>query len=196
MRISDWSSDVCSSDLSALDFGSGAVGQRAGELMSEGTKFAIRGSRSGVDRLVKAYRNLSIDPPAGAVTGSRVVGGMEKALEVTPGSATTMQVQAETVMNQTREAVNGLVARFGQVRTEAGAGDVVRQAAVKAAERFNFRQEKIYSEAFNLVGADTPVAMTAVTALRKELAQELARAPQPLQETLGPALNKIGRAHV
>lgn len=175
----------------ALDAGGGAVGQRVGELLGEGVKFAIRGSKTGVQRLVEAYRSIGVDPPAGAVTGSRTLGSIEKALEATPGSSSIMQENAEKVLGQTRQAMEKLTLQFGQPRTEAGAGEVVKRAAVEAAERFKFTQEGAYQAAFDLVGEATPVAVKSVSELRRGVEQELSLAPQSLKPALQSALGML-----
>lgn len=172
----------------ALDFGSAAVGQRVGEMMGEGIKKAAGGAKAAAKRIVDAFDSLRITPPAGAVSGSKSVQVVEKALESSPFSADIMQKQAETVIQQTKSAADDIAARFGQAKTKQGAGAVIKEAAAKAAERFGFTQEKAYTEAFDLVGADTPVAVGAVKALRETMENELAKAPRSLEKALKPAM--------
>lgn len=175
----------------ALDFGSAAVGQRVGEMMGEGIKKASGGAKAAAKRIVDAFESLRITPPAGAVSGSKSVQVIEKALESSPFSADIMQKQAETVIQQTKSAADDIAARFGQVKTKQGAGAVIKDAAAKAAERFGFTQEKIYGEAFDMIGPDTPVAVGAVKALRETMENELAKAPRALEAALKPAVTMI-----
>lgn len=174
-----------------LDVLGGAVGQRAGELVGVGAKAAIGGGKQAAQRLVEAFRRLTVTPPAGAASGSRAVGTVEKMLETTPSSSAIMQRNAEKILEQTKAAAETLAARFGTVKTPLGAGETIKAAAVRAAERFGFKQEKVYQEAFELVGADTAVGANSVRALRETMMEELGRAPQSLQGTLGRSISML-----
>lgn len=175
----------------ALDFGGGAVGQRFGELLEQGIRAGAGATRTGVQRMVEAYQRVGVEPPAGAVTGSRALGNVEQMLGRTPSSASIMQENARRVIDQTRAAAARLAERFGPVQTITGAGETIRRAAVRAVERFGFKQEEIYTEVFDLIGADTLVQVNAVAALRQELLQELATAPRALRQPLQRALRML-----
>ena len=175
----------------ALDFGAAAIGQRGGELFGEGVKRVMGGARNAVQDLVDAYRRLGIDAPAGAVSGSKSLQTIEKALETSPASADIMQKRAEQILSQTKDAADNLANQFGRVQTKQGAGQSIKEAARAAAERFGFQQERIYEEAFDLVGRDTPVSVDSVTMLRVQMEQELSRASQSLSKSLEPAINTL-----
>jgi hypothetical protein len=174
-----------------LDVAAGAAGQRAGELLETGVKVAVGGLKPAAQRLVESFRALNVPAPAGAVSGSRAVATVEKALDATPGSADIMQKQAETVLAQTKAAADALTAEFGKARTTQGAGEVIKQAAKNTAERFGFRQNEIYTEAFDLIGAETPVMVPMISALRAEMKTELSRAPNSLAPGLSAAIAKL-----
>ena len=179
-----------------LDFGAGAIGQRFGELIDEGVSAATafvkekggQASKAAARALVEAFDSLGIDPPAGAVSGSRAILTVGKSLEAAPASSDIMQRQAERILAQTKTAAEKVANEFGKARTKQGAGEVIKTAAKKAAERFGFRQEALYDEAFDLVGADTPVVVNAVKELREAMENELARAPRALGRALNSGL--------
>ena len=175
----------------ALDFFGGAAGQRGGELIGEGFKVAVGSTKEGARRLAEAFARLRVEPPAGAVTGSRAIGSLEKGLESTFTATSVMQQQAERVIAQTRAAAEKLAGKFGPVKTVAGAGETIKAAAVRAAERFGFTQERAYTEAFDLVGETTPVAVPAIAELRQAMMAELARAPKSLKRALDSALGML-----
>lgn len=175
----------------ALDFAAGAAGQRGGELVSAGVKRAIGGGTEAAKRLVESFKALAIEPPAGAVTGSRTVATAEKALEAGTFSGDVLQKQAETVLAQTKAAAERVAATMARPRTVQGAGETIRRAAVGAAERFGFTQERAYTEAFDLVGAETPVRTRAVVELLNNLATELSRSPRALGPTLRPGIDML-----
>lgn len=175
----------------ALDLGGGAVGQRAGELLELGVRGVVGGSRDAAKQLADAFMSLGVKPPAGAVSGSRAVATVEKALESAPTAASIMQEQAERVIGQTKEAAERLAADFGKVQTQQGAGASIKQAAAAWGERFGFNQEKAYAQAFDLIGESTPVELSSVTALRETLETELAQAPGALGKALNPAINML-----
>ena len=175
----------------AVDFVSGATGQKAGELISQGTKIAIGGGRVATQRLVDAFRSLKIDPTPGAVTGSRTVATLEKTLEAGSFSGDILQKNAEKVLAQTKAAAERVAATLTPPRTEQGAGEIVRRAAVDAAERFGFSQERIYGEAFDMVGAETLVSPNAVSQLWQDMALELSRSPRALRPALQPAIDML-----
>jgi len=175
----------------ALDFGGGAVGQRVGELAEAGVKRALGGGRAAVQNLVDAFKSFGIQPPAGAVTGNRAMQTIEKTLEASPVSGTILQKQAEQVLSQTKAAADDLAQKFGQSKTQQGAGEAIREAAKATAERFGFRQEQIYDDVVDMIGANTPVQVNAVKALRQKMEGELARAPRSLEPALKSAMQML-----
>lgn len=174
-----------------VDFLAGAAGQRAGDLLAEGVKSSLVGAKAAARHLVDAFSRLRISAPAGAVSGSRTVQTIEKAIEATPSGSSVMQKQAEKILDQTKAAVDRLAGKFGQAQTTQGAGEVIKRAAQGAAERFGFRQAKLYDEAFDLVGADTPVAINAISALRASMEDRLSLAPQSLKPALQGAIRQL-----
>lgn len=174
-----------------LDVATGAIGQRVGDAIGTGFKTALSGTTAEVQRLVDAFNRLGIKPPAAAVSGSKTTQTVSKALESSPFAADVMQKEAETVVAQTKAAVDGIVSQIGQAQTKQGAGGTIKSAAVAAAERFGFRQEQLYEDAFNMIGADTLVPVGAVKALRQSMQMELSNAPQSLERALGPAIRQL-----
>mgnify|MGYP003646404816 FL=1 len=179
----------------AMGFMAAASGQKVGDLVgpaiAAGSRSLVGGSKQAAAKLFDQFKRLRIEPPAGAVSTSKAVQTVEKMLESSPVSASIMQENAERVITQTQQAAEKLAREFGDIKTKQGAGGVIKEAAVKAAERFGFRQEAIYDKAFNAVGKDWPVRPDAVRALRAEMQAELSRAPNSLKKTLTPALNQI-----
>lgn len=171
----------------AIEFFAGSAGQRAGELLNAGIKKA----RPGAQKLIDSFRQLRIDPPAGAVSGRADIATLEKTLEASPFSADIMQDQAETILTQTKEAASRVVAEIGVPQTDQGAGSVIKQAAIDSAERFGFTQARAYDEAFDLIGKETPVDVNSVMELRDRLETELSRAPRSLKKILKPAITRL-----
>lgn len=174
-----------------IDFIFGAAGQKAGEVISAGAKAALTKGKPFVSEMVNKFRSLGIDPPAGAVSGSKTVQGLEKSLEGTIAGGDILQKQAETVLAQTKAAAEKVANSFGQVQTRAGAGATIKEAAAGVREVFEARQEALYKTAFAKVGDDTLASVDAVTVLREELEQQLAGAPETLVKTLSPAINQL-----
>jgi|TARA_R100001530_G_scaffold37085_1_gene28792 hypothetical protein len=171
------------------DYGIGVVGQRGGDIASIGLQKAFGGGKEGAKFLYQQFIKLGVkEPPAGAVTGSRALGSIEKGLGNTPSSAQILQDKAEAVIKQVTETARKTVAKFGEAKSTQGAGQIVKKAAENAAKKFGFKQEKIYTEAFDLVGENAPVALNAVKVLRQELEDQLATAPASLAKSLGPAI--------
>ena len=176
---------------SMVEFGSTASGQRLGELAPLAFKRALGAGKAGTRVLVDAFRRLRIEPPAGAATGSRALGTVEKMLEGTPSSSAIMQENAEQVLAQTKQAVDDLAARFGPALDRGPAGETVKRAAARAADVFEETKEKAYTEVFDMIGDDTIIELASVTGLRRRLQQELARAPESLRRSLGPAIQRL-----
>ena len=176
----------------ATEFFAAAAGQRIGEIIPEAFKHAMGGASEQTQRLVAAYARLKIPPPAGAVTGSRTIGTIEKGLEATPTSINVMQRQAESVLKAIGDKADDIARQFGTPQTKMGTGETIKTAATRAATVFESKQETIYKEAFDLVGAETPVAVNAITALHQEMQTELARASKSLAPGLSGAIAKLG----
>jgi hypothetical protein len=178
-----------------IEAAAGAGGQRVGELMEQGGRAALGYGKSALapaaSRLYQDYIAANIRPMAGAISNSRAVQGMEQALANIPTSAGKMQEVSEQVLGQLKSAVDKVANKFGPVKDKQDAGDVIVSGVKGAAQRFKKRQGKLYDEAYDLVGADLPVSVNNVTALRKELVGQLASAPESLGPTLSGAINKL-----
>ena len=174
-----------------IEFATGSFGQKAGDVIGPLIQKGLGGGKAAAQEMYRRFQKLGIDPPAGASTGSRAIGTIEKSLEAAPSSSNIMQEYAEKVMVQTRAAVDKTISRFGEPKTVQGAGQVIREATVKAAERFGNTKERIYDEVWDLVGARTPVALNAISALRETLENQLADAPRSFARTLKPAIKEL-----
>ena len=168
-----------------------AVGQRGGELLTEGTKRVLGGGTQKAKQLAAKFRSLRIDPPAGAVSSSNTVATLEQALGASPFSSDVVQKQATRVLEQITQAAKNTVAKIGTPVSKAEAGSVIRTAASNAAGRFKATQNAAYEKAFDLIGKDAPVALDAVRALRESLENQLNEAPGSLQRSLGQAINTL-----
>ena len=169
----------------------GSLGQKAGDVIGPAIQKGLGGGKTAAQEMYRRFQKLGIDPPAGASTGSRTIGSIEQSLGSTPASTNIMQDAAEKVMAQTKAAVDKTISRFGDPKTVQGAGQVIREATVKAAERFGSAKERIYDEVWDLVGARTPVALNAISALRETLENQLAEAPRTLGPTLKPVIRQL-----
>ena len=169
----------------------GSIGQKAGDVIGPVIQKGLGGGKAAAQEMYRRFQKLGIDPPAGASTGSRTLGTLEQSLGSTPASTNIMQDAAEKVMAQTKAAVDKIISGFGDPKTVQGAGQVIREATVKAAERFGSAKERIYDEVWDLVGARTPVALNAVSALRETLENQLADASRSLGPTLKPVIKQL-----
>ena len=174
-----------------IEFATGSFGQKAGDVIGPLIHKGLGGGKAAAQEMYRRFQKLGIDPPAGASTGSKATGTFEKSLEAAPSSSNIMQDAAEKIMTQTRAAVDKTISRFGEPKTVQGAGQVIREATVKAAERFGSAKERIYDEVWDLVGARTPVALNAISALRETLENQLADAPSSLAPTLKPVIKQL-----
>lgn len=177
----------------AIDFGAGAIGQKAGEWIGKGIDKAVGKGIRTARQVYDDFISLGIDPPGGAL--SKPVAMAETMLGNTPSGATTMLNQAQRVNDQIQKAAARITANFGAPQTSQGAGSVIREAAESSISYMDDpvlgQTAKLYDEAFNLVGADTPVAVQAVSTLKKTLETELAKAPESLGDALAPTIRQL-----
>tara|TARA_R100001129_G_scaffold130477_1_gene92326 strand:+ start:1483 stop:3606 length:2124 start_codon:yes stop_codon:yes gene_type:complete len=165
-----------------------AVGQRGGELLTEGAKRVLGGGTKKAAQLAEKFRLLRIEPPASAVSSSNTVASLETFLGSTPFAGDKVQKQAQRIVEQVNQAARDTIAKFGAPGTPQEAGAVIKAARQNALVRFEETQEAAYQKAFKLIGEDTPVALDAVRALRVKLETRLLDAPGSLQKSLGPAV--------
>lgn len=75
--------------------------------------------------------------------------------------------------------------------TRGSTGGQLRGGMETAATRFRARQEGLYDEAYNRIGAEVPVPVPAVSALRQQVTDELAQAPASRARTLAPIVGRL-----
>ncbi len=173
------------------EFFLGAGGQRAGELVEAGFKRALGGGTQKAAQLAAKFRNLRIEPTAATVSSSNTIALLEKMSEGSPFSAPIVQKQAERILEQIKLASDYLVNQIGTPRTKEGVGQLVREAAERAADRFDGKAAIEYDKVMDLIGKDAPVAIDNVKALRLELESRLSNAPKALNESLGKAVGYL-----
>jgi hypothetical protein len=171
-----------------LTFMLNAAGERGGQIVAGQMKNVAQGLKGRATTLVQKFRDLRIDPPAGAASSSHTIQTLEKALESSPFAADVMQKNAEKVLGQTRDAANSIIGKIGKPMTPQGVGETIRGGAVRAAERFQFKQEGAYQAAFDLIGKETPVHLDAVRGLRRSMEMQIRNAPRSLKGALGDAI--------
>lgn len=164
--------------------GVNAAGQKASDLAIDGAKAligpSVRRAFTGADApaMAAAYRDLGITPMAGPVSGSRAVQSLEHWVGNTPGGAATMQQAREKSMGELKAAADGLAGRYGNIRTAQQAGELLKEGAQQAGNKFSTRinTELIPRTMTALGGGDIPVTAPATEALRKEFTDTVGRA--------------------
>jgi hypothetical protein len=163
-------------------------------------------TRYGVDRLGNAAQGLRdfvrtrVSPSAGAVTGNEGLQLFEKGISNTPGGAVVAKDLARRQIAQLQEAVDNLAADYargnglnppGRVLSPQEAGERLQQAARNAGDRFRVRRNMLDDEVERRIGAQRPVDVPNVRALRDQVARELAEAPATGQRRLGQLLGEL-----
>jgi hypothetical protein len=176
----------------ALDFGSAAVGQRLGEMGGEKLAKVIAGKKNVAVARLQDFKDAGIsNPPPGAVTGSRMVQGAEKALTDMPASANVMQGARDKVLSEVKQYADDLVKEIGEAKTKQGAGDVIKAGSQGALERITARTDQIYDKAFELVGPNTKVPLESVKQMQAELMALQAKASKSTKGMLGKAAQTV-----
>lgn len=184
-----------------VDFATGAIGQKVGDVIGAGVKRAFSGPSENVAEVVKAASRVGIEPRASMV-GSRMVASAEAGLATMPAATDVVGTAADKTLAQINKAVDDTAERLLNIGTEAaadqaeiktvqGAGEVIQGAAKKAAKRFKAQQKETYETVFQMIGADTPVPMANTQALLREMEAELASAPMSKAEFLGGAIARM-----
>lgn len=177
----------------AIDFAAGSIGQKIGDVVGRGIQRLVGKGTQTARQIYQNFLDLGIDPPAGTL--SRGAGSVQTMLGNTPSGANVIQEQAQKVTGQIKAATDRVIARFGIPQTDQGAGGVIRQAAQEAIDYIDDpilgQTAQLYDEAFKLVGADTPVAVTNVAALLQTMKGELGKAPEALGDAIGPAIRQL-----
>ena len=175
-----------------------SAGQGAADILGQalrpvGTAIKSKLAGSGAAQRLKDLVANNITPRPGLVSTSPVVQGLDKSLESIPsGMGPTLAARTQTI-DEIQNAANDIASQYGRVMSKAGAGDVLRMGAKSAAGRIKDRQSALYDAAFNRVGADTPVAVPAVQALRQSLVDAASQAPESLTPSVSRALQQTDR---
>jgi hypothetical protein len=175
----------------AIDFAGSAAGEGFGRALSYGGKKLLGGGTKTAQKIYNQFVSSGIRPSSAVTSKSAIIGKLEAGLAQSPGGADIMEKQALEIVDQTQTALNNIVKSIGDAKTPQGTGSTIKQAAIDAAKRFDFNQEKLYDDAFDLIGADSAVRVDALRELSLEISQELSRAPKSLKTDLNPALERI-----
>lgn len=176
-----------------VEFAAGFVGEGAGRAIPVLAKKALGGGTAAVRNIVAQFQRLGIDPPASVISEGEVIGRVEAALAQSATGGEILQKQALIVVEQTKTAVDTALSKVAVPRTKQGTGEVIKQAAINAVERFGFKKTEIYEEAFDLIGPETIVDTVALKELLAGLENQLAAAPKSefLRKSLSPAIKEI-----
>lgn len=185
----------------AVTTGLNAAGVPVGNLIGRGVQAMtgavprMFGARTGTEAL-DDFANAAIPPSAGAVTGNRTTHLIEKGLEATPGGVEPIRNLAERQAAAAQTEAGRIASAYGTPTNPYRVGETIREGAEAATQRFRARQEDLYDQAFNRIGADTPVDIPGVDALATRLRAEIAKAPESRSGVLQPVLDRIDRLSI
>ncbi len=186
----------------AVTVAGNAIGQRVGDVLAQGVGSVfgpvLRRPFTGTTtrQLQADFENLGVRPLAGALTGNRAVGILEQGLANIPGSASTIQRAATEAVEQLGAANERLAVRYANdgldaILTSEGMGEAIQASLQRASQRFTNRQTALYDGVYAQIPGDGLAGVSAIDALKAELQQSLARAPESLRNQLGPALREL-----
>lgn len=190
LKVDTRSSLQVASDTT-IEVAGSALGEGIGRQVGPLLKKQLGGATKEAQKIAAQFKSLGIEPSASVVTGGRRLGRVEAAVAQTAAGGNIIDEQAGRIVEQTSKAVDDIVRQIGEPKTAQGAGEAIRQAAVKASERFGFKQEKIYTQAFDLIGRDTLVEVSAIKALKTEMLVELKRAPKSMAPSINKAISML-----
>jgi|GEM_PF-1358288 len=154
---------------------------------------AAKGFGGGTQKGKMIYETLiknNIKPTAGAVTGGRGAGRIEKALDQAAASATRMQNSINEAIDGARKAAETLAARIGTARTQQGTGILIQKAAKNALERFSQQQTKLETELGEKIGEGSLFTIDSMRGFYDEL-KGLAKTMPRFSETAYGSVTKI-----
>lgn len=169
-----------------------AAGEGAGRVIAPLAKRALGGASKTAQDVMQSFKSFGIRPSLPAATGGRGVAILEAGLAQTPSSAGIIEKQTGEIIEQTQKAVSKITQKYGKPGSIQETGEVIKQASIKAADRIGFRQESLYQEAYDAMGAGAKVDVASVKALYQDMMSEVSRAPGSLAPKLKPALNELG----
>lgn len=137
------------------------------------------------------FAGAGVRASAGDVTGNPGTQSLQAVVAVSPTGARRMATFNEGQTDDLGRAVTQTAERFGVPTTPQNAGAALRDGATAAVQRFETRQDKLYDDAFDLIGSGSRVSFPAVQQLRDRIAGEIAEAPQSAGPRLQPVLNRI-----
>lgn len=149
-------------------------GEFVGPLVYGGFRRML-GATTKAQELALKFKELGIDPIASAISEGPGMARLESGFEAFPSASNTLFEQASRVVAQTEEAAKRIAAKFGDAELPFAAGETIQEAAKKSFARFQAVSRRLYDDAFNKIGADTPVRSVDQTRLALE----------PYQATMG-----------
>lgn len=177
----------------ALDAAGAGVGQRVGELAEQGVKRAVGAVRDTAlgrapMKLIQQADEIGMPLTAGTATDSIMLQGMEKSLvTVSP----RLQKVYEASHAALKGAVDDVAERMGVAGSAQETGGRIKDAAKASVARFEARQEKLYDEAYELIGDGVVSSLDNVRQLGKDLTGALAAAPASRASYTKPVLDRI-----
>ena len=181
----------------AVTGGLNALGQGVAPLIAKGAKALVKPVISpfvnrGTTELGEDYAKLGVAPSAGAISQNKALQTTESVLGNTPGGAPVMQKAVETQQGQLQDAIGGIISKVGgEAMTDEGLGIVAQKGIKQGAVRAKDTSSQLYDKAYNAVGRDTPMNLSNVAALRTELTQQVADAPESTPSYVKSMLNQM-----
>lgn len=178
-------------------FASDAAGQAIlpgiGAALAPVGKALVRGGRAIATSpaVMAAAARMGVDLPAGAATGTAGTAALENAVSAYPSASTAITEKYATGQAQLGTAAKDIARSMGTPGTKQEAGAALKSGAKKATSKFEETQTKLYDDAFDKIGADTPVKLNSVMALAGDIAKSVEKAPKSLLPTVGKSQEAI-----
>lgn len=181
----------------AIEAGGAAVGERIGQVagpaLVSGVKKMLGGGTKRAKDLYDASRALNITPTAGMVTEGAGAGRLEAALDAAPTSATRMQDQIKTVLDDAQAAAAKVATQVGRPGTQQRAGELIQEGVDKATQRFMTAQTELEEGLTKALGDDAVIPIENVKRLREGLEEQISQMPQSLGPRFAGVLDEIKR---
>lgn len=132
------------------------TGEFAGPLAYGGFR-RIMGATTKAQELAIKFKELGIDPIASAISEGPGMARMESGLQAFPSASNTLFEQASRVVSQTEQAAKRIASQLGDAQLPFAAGETLQEAAKKSFARFRSVSERLYTDAFEKIGANTLV---------------------------------------
>jgi hypothetical protein len=173
-----------------------AIGVKAGELAETSIKSGVTKAKGVTGELAQAFKDMAVEPMAGAISGSRAIQGIEQALSKLPASADLIGKKYTALLDDMGSYVDNIVKGLSSVEGKEMVGAQIKQGADKFVNQFTQKATVLYDDVSRYIPRGDRFGATNLGTQLNKTVDDFANDPEFAEMLTSPLMKQLKEAYI